>query len=80
MTDADLIYLKSNVDKLVEIETIDGERLTAKVLWVFDEEDNAEIFYELVSSSKSESYTRQSEAGGYSLRLAKIVSVKPAGG
>jgi hypothetical protein len=78
MTEADLLRLKSSIDKPVEIETVDGEHLTAKVLWVFDEEDNAEIFYELISSSRPESYTRQSEAGGYSLPLAEIVSVKPA--
>ena len=64
MTEADLMCLKSSIDKPVAIETVDGEHLTAKVLWVFDDEDNAEIFYQLISSSKPESYARQSEAGG----------------
>ncbi len=78
MTEADLMCLKSSIDKAVEIETVDGEYLTAKVLWVFDEEDNADVFYELVSSSRPESYTRQSEVGGYRLPLEEIASVRPA--
>ena len=78
MTDADIICLKSKIDKAVEIETVNGERLTAKVIWVFDEEDNAEVFYELISSSKPELYTRQSEVGGYSIPLTEIASVRPA--
>jgi hypothetical protein len=78
MTEADLTCLKSNVDKLVEIETINGERLTAKVISVFDGEDNADVFYHLILSSKPELYTRQSEACGYSLPLDEIISVKPA--
>ena len=78
MTEADLARLKSSVDKLVEIETAEGERLTAKVIWVFDGEDNAEVFYELVSTSKPESHIKQLQAGGYALSLNEIVSVKVA--
>lgn len=79
MTDADLICLKSNINKAVEVETVDGERLTARVISVFDEEgDDSDMFYELISSSKPELYTRQSEVGGYSIPLTEIASVRPA--
>jgi hypothetical protein len=77
MTEADLLCLKSSKDRPVEIETVCGERLTAKVLYVF-EDDNAEVLYELISSSTPELYTRHSDAGGYSLRLADIICVKRA--
>jgi len=32
MTESEIQFLKENIDKLVEIETIDGERLVAKVV------------------------------------------------
>jgi hypothetical protein len=78
MTEADLLCLKSNIDRPVEMETVSGERLTAKILCVFDEEDNAEVFYELISSSTPDFYGRHPDAGGFSLSLKDIVSVKPA--
>ena len=43
MTESDLAYLKSRVDKLVSIETTTGEHLIAKVISVFDGEDNADF-------------------------------------
>jgi hypothetical protein len=78
MTETDLACLKSNVDKLVEIETVRGERLTAKVICVFDGEDNADVFYKMIPTSTPEFYSRHLGAGGYSLLLSEIVSVKPA--
>jgi len=77
MTEADLRCLKSNIDRPVEMETSSGECLTAKILWVFDEEDNPEVFYELIHSSAPDSYARHPAAGGFSLPLTEIVSVKP---
>jgi hypothetical protein len=78
LTDVDLLCLKSSIDKVVEIETVDGERLLAKVVWVFDTEDNPDVFYELVSTSHPDHYPRLTEKCGYSLPLENIVSVKTA--
>lgn len=77
MTESELAYLKSCVDKLVSIETTTGERLIAKVIWVFDGEDNADLFYEVVSTSNPNAYSGN-QAGGCSLPLKEIIAVKPA--
>ena len=76
MTDADLACLKSNVNKLVEIDTTDGEHFVAKVLWVFDSETEPDVFYDLISTNKPERYVRRDENVGYSMLLAQIASVK----
>ena len=75
MTEADLAILKSNIGRSVRIETVDGERMIAKTISVFDEESDADIFYELVSTSHPELYPRRGRAGGYSLPLKDIASV-----
>ena len=80
MTDADLTCLKSNIDKLVEIDTIDGEHFIAKVISVFDAEENPDMFYDLISTNKPERYVRREENVGYSIPLAQIASAKTATG
>lgn len=79
MTESEIQCLRDNIDKLVEIETADGERLIARVLFVtHDEEyDEHELLYEVVSSNMLESYSHLETAGGYVLDFDKIRSVKP---
>jgi hypothetical protein len=50
--------------------------MTAKVISVFDEESDADMFYELISSSKPDLYPRKEQVCGYSLPLKDIVSVR----
>jgi len=76
VTEADLICLKSNVNKLVEIETTDGEHLVGRVITVFDSEEDPDVWYDLISTSKPERYVRREENVGYSILLAQIASVK----
>lgn len=65
----------------MEIETTDGVRHLIKVVSVFDGEDDPDMFYELVATSRPESYARRAEKSvGYSLPLANIVSVRAHGG
>jgi hypothetical protein len=78
MTDADLDTLKSNIDKPVQIRTVDGEQLVAKVISVFAEESDADMFFELVSTSRPELYAKTERVGGYSLPLKDIASVSVA--
>ena len=78
MTSADLNTLKSNIDKRVQIETADGEQLIAKVISAFFEESDADVFFELVSTSRPELYAKTEQAGGYSLPLKDIASVSAA--
>jgi hypothetical protein len=79
MTESEIQCFKDNIDKTVEIETIEGERLIAKVISVFhsDEYDEHEFFYEVVSSNMLDSYSHLENSGGYALDFEKILSVKP---
>lgn len=78
MTQADLDTLKSNIDRRVKIETVDGEQLIAKVISVFAEESDADMFFELVSTSRPELYKTGEKIGGYSIPLKDIASVSSA--
>jgi small nuclear ribonucleoprotein (snRNP)-like protein len=79
MTESEIQCLKDNIDKTVEIETTNGERLIAKVLLVtHDEEyDEHELIYQVVSSNMLESYLYRESAGGYVLDFDNIVLVRP---
>jgi len=78
MTESDLQCPKETVDKAVEIRTIDGEQIIAKVLAVFcdPEYDEHELFCELIFTNMSKSYKRCENAGGYTLDFEKIASAK----
>jgi hypothetical protein len=80
MTEVEIQCLKDNLDKTVEIDTVDGERLIARVLAVFHDEeyDEHELFYELVSSNMPASYARGESAGGFALGFDKILAVRPS--
>lgn len=75
MTKTDLDTLKANIDMQVEIETVDGEQLVGKVICVFDDESDADLFFELISTSRPELYKKTEQVGGYSLPLKDIASV-----
>jgi hypothetical protein len=79
MTDSEIQCLKDNVDKLVEIETSQGEKLVAKVLFVShsDEYDEHDLLYEFVSTSTPEFYAQFENPGGFVLDFDKILTVKP---
>jgi len=78
MTDSEIQFLKENVDNSVEVETSEGERLIAKVLFVTNNEeyDEHDLIYQVVSSNQLESYSNREIAGGYVLNFDKIVSVR----
>lgn len=82
MTESEIKCLKDNVDKLVEIETIDGELLVVKVVSVFDgpERDEHEVLYEVVSTNMLETYKNIENASGYALDFSNILSAKPCPG
>ncbi len=79
MTGFEIQLLKDNIDKTVEIETVDGERLIARVLFVThcEEYDEHELLYQVVSSSMLDSYLHLEDSGGYVLDFDEIVSVRP---
>lgn len=79
MTESEIQCLKDCVDKLVEIETTDGERLIAKVVVVMHSEefDEHDVQYELISSNTPEFYASHPDSGGFLLDFDKIQSVRP---
>ena len=76
MKESEIQCLKDNV--FVEIETTSGEKLVAKVIWVFDsgEYDEHELFYEVISTNLPESYSQFESAVGYGLEFGRILTVK----
>lgn len=82
MTEADIQFLKQNIDNTVDILTTEGERLTAKILFVsHDEEyDEHDVLYQVISSNMLDSYVHLENAGGYVLDFDKILSVELTAG
>ena len=80
MTDAEINLLKNSIDKNVEIRTVEGEILVAKVNTVihWDEHEEHEITYRVVSSNMMAWYERHGKDEYYVLDFERIVSVKPA--
>lgn len=76
MTAEELMLLKSGIDRPIRISTRDGEDLTVKVIWVFDQESDPDLFYELISTSRPELCVQREGIGGYSISLEDIASVK----
>jgi len=73
MTQSDIEFLKTNIDKIVEIETLKGERLPIKVIFVFDQESDPDIFFWDVTSDPLKPTSEH--AKGYGLPLEQIISV-----
>ncbi len=76
LTTAELECLKANVDGYVEIDTKAGERLKIKVLFVFDQESDADVFFDVIPA-EGDVKPADKPVGGYSLPLADIISVRP---
>jgi len=79
MTAEELLLLKSGIDKPIGISTREGEDLTVRVISVFDQESDPDLFYELISTSRPELYVQRDGVGGYSISLESIVSVREVG-
>ncbi len=77
MTDSELECLKSHVDRHVEVDTRNGERLLIKVIAVFDQEAEPDVFFDVVPPENTLKVTSGGKpVGGYSLALADILSVR----
>jgi hypothetical protein len=76
MTDEHLRLLKSSIDQVVAIETSDGDRHLAQILFVFDEGDTPDVFYLKVEPGPDGTFTPQGSAG-YSVLLSDIAAVHP---
>jgi hypothetical protein len=76
MTDEYLALLKSSIDQVVQIETTDGDRHLAQILFVFDEGDTPDVFY-LRGESRPDGTFATQETAGHSVLLADIAAVHP---
>jgi hypothetical protein len=74
MTDEHLALLKSSIDEIVTIETTDGERHLAQILFVFDEGETPDMFYLKVVPKSDGTFATQG-SGGYSLLLSDVAGV-----
>lgn len=79
MTKSEMQFLKERVDKTVEIKTVAGERLIARVLFVMhhDGYDEHDVLYEMIATNRPEFYATHANSGGFVLDFADILSGKP---
>jgi len=70
----DLETLKTNIDRMVKIDTFDGESLLAKVVLVSEEDQD--VIYELVSTSRESQYEKFDEQPAYRIAFQDIKSVQ----
>jgi hypothetical protein len=76
MTGEQLTVLKSSIDKVVTIETVDGDRHLAQILFVFDEGETPDVFY-LKGSPGSDGSFVPEKGNGHSVLLSDIAAVHP---
>jgi hypothetical protein len=76
MTEAELVFLKSQIDKVVVLETVQGDHFLAQVLFVFDEEDTPDVFFNEVELGPDGTYI-ENRGNGYSVLLSDILTVQP---
>jgi hypothetical protein len=76
MTDEHLAFLKSSIDEIVTLETNDGERIVAQILFVFDGGDTPDVFF-LKAEPNSDGTLVAQGSGGYSLLLSDLAAVYP---
>ena len=77
MTEADLTFLKSQIDTPVVIETIHGDRFVARVLIIFDEGDTPDLFCLPLELGPDRTYI-QKNPNGLSILLSDITAAFPA--
>ena len=76
MTDTERAALQSQIDQVVVLETIQGDHLLVKILFVFDEGDTPDLFCVEVEPTPSGDYIEKGTTG-HSILLSDISSVKP---
>jgi hypothetical protein len=74
MKQAELDCLKSQVDQVLEIKTLEGERLLVNVISVFDQESDPDLFFYDVTANPSQKDF--SKTAGQALPLSNIACVR----
>ena len=76
MTETELNFLKTQIDKVVLLETVQGQRLLIEVMVVFDEGETPDMFGLEVEQTPT-GYAKKGSSG-ISILLADIASVQSA--
>ncbi|HEY6376334.1 MAG TPA: hypothetical protein VIX90_12500 [Edaphobacter sp.] len=76
MTDTERAFLKSQTDKVVVLETIQGDHLLAQILFVFDEGETPDLFCLEVEPAPDGTYVQKGTTG-HSILLSDIRTVHP---
>jgi len=74
MNTKDLEILKANIDKVIKIICRDGETLLAKVVLV--SEDDEDVVYDLVSTTRESQYEKFDKQPAYRITFQEIESVE----
>jgi hypothetical protein len=75
MTEDQLAFLKSSLDQVVVLETVQGERLLVQIIIVVDEGETPDLFCIEVVRAGTGFLPRQGAT--HSILLSDIVSVQP---
>lgn len=76
MTETERAFLQTQIDQIVLLETVQGQNLLARILFVFDEGETPDLFCLEVERSPDGSYTQKGKTG-HSILLSDIASIKP---
>jgi hypothetical protein len=76
VTQAERILLPSLIDEVVALETVQGKRLLAQILVVFDEGETPDLFCVEVIRGTDGTWVQKKEAG-HSILLSEIAQVGP---
>ena len=74
MNAADIQLLKSCVDKLAKIHCSNGEILTARIIFVWDE--YGDVSFNIVSTNRPEKYENFPAGTAHTINLSDITSVE----
>jgi hypothetical protein len=78
MTPQHLSLLRASIDQVVEIETLDGSRFLGIPLFVYEGEDNPDVFFLPVTRNPNQAAKTTGPATGQSLLLEDIQAVYAA--
>jgi hypothetical protein len=78
MSGSDLSTLKSQVDRVAKIHTLDGEVIVAKILFVSESEED--VIYDLVSTNRESQYEKLDQQPAYRIRFQEISAVEAIDG
>jgi hypothetical protein len=75
VTAAERALLPSLIDKVVALEMVQGDRLVAQILFVFDEGETPDLFCLEVTQDSDGTWVQKGSAG-YSVLLSEVARIE----